>query len=340
MTKILITGGTGYIGSHTAVELLKAGHEIVVVDNFSNSRPEVLNRMQSLTGKKVKFHKVDLQDKAALKRVFKENEKIGAVLHFASLKAVGESVVNPLKYYHNNLVSAMMLLECMAMYEVKRLVFSSSAAVYGLENTSPLTEGLPLSASNSYGRTKLIIEQMIGDLAATDPDWSVAVLRYFNAVGAHESGQLGEDPSLVPSNLMPYITQVAVGRLKELQVFGGDYETPDGTGIRDYIHVTDLALGHMKALDFVFANRGFEVFNLGTGKGYSVLEVIKAFEQVTDRRIPYKIVSRRTGDVAVNYADIGKAKKVLGWSAERNLAKICEDAWRWQSQNPKGYQKV
>lgn len=337
MAKLLITGGTGYIGSHTAVELLMAGHDLVIVDNLSNSKVEVLNRIYKLTGKKVKFYEVNLLDKEVLKKVFQENEKIDAVIHLASHKVVGESVANPLKYYYDNIMSALTLLECMSLWDVKQIVFSSTAAVYGLENISPLTEDLPLSAANPYGRTKLMIEQMMTDLAAADASWSVAILRYFNAVGAHESGQLGEDPSGVPSNLMPYITQVAVGKLKELQVFGGDYETPDGTGIRDYIHVTDLAIGHMKALNYVSKHQGIEFFNLGTEKGNSVLEVIKTFEKVSGINIPYSLVERRAGDVAINFADASKAKAVLGWSAKRDIEKICQDAWRWQKQNPEGY---
>ncbi len=338
MSTILVTGGTGYIGSHTVVELLKDGYSVIVVDNFSNSKPEVLNRIFELTGKQVKFYKFDLQDQEALNSVFKENEKIEAVIHFASLKGVGESIEKPLKYYHNNLMSSLVLLECMASHGVNRIVFSSTAAVYGLENSSPLTENLPLSASNPYGRTKLMIEQMMADLVASDPNWSVALLRYFNAVGAHESGRIGEDPSGVPSNLMPYITQVAVGKLKELQIFGGDYETSDGTGVRDYIHVTDLARGHLSALKYLMSHKGVEAFNLGTGRGYSVLEVIKVFEATNKVLVPYKIGDRRAGDVATNFADPSKAGKRLGWCAEKDLAKICEDAWRWQEQNPKGYE--
>lgn len=338
MSNILVTGGTGYIGSHTVVELLKEGHSVVIVDNFSNSKPEVLNRIYELTGKEAKFHKIDLQDKVALNRVFEENEKIEAVIHFASLKAVGESVSDPLKYYHNNLMSSLVLLECMASHGVNRIVFSSTAAVYGLENMSPLTENLPLSASNPYGRTKLMIEQMMADLAVSDPNWSVALLRYFNAVGAHESGRMGEDPSGVPSNLMPYITQVAVGKLKELQIFGGDYETSDGTGVRDYIHVTDLAQGHLRALNYVLSHKGVEAFNLGTGRGYSVLEVIEAFKTVNKVAVPYKIGDRRAGDVATNFADPSKARNLLDWRAEKDLEGICRDAWRWQEQNPKGYE--
>lgn len=338
MSNILVTGGIGYIGSHTVVELLKEGHSVVIVDNFSNSKPEVLNRIYELTGKEAKFHKIDLQDKGALNRVFEENEKIEAVIHFASLKAVGESVSDPLKYYHNNLMSSLVLLECMASHGVNRIVFSSTAAVYGLENMSPLTENLPLSASNPYGRTKLMIEQMMADLAVSDPNWSVALLRYFNAVGAHESGRIGEDPSGVPSNLMPYITQVAVGKLKELQIFGGDYETSDGTGVRDYIHVTDLAQGHLRALNYVLSYKGVEAFNLGTGRGYSVLEVIEAFKTVNKVAVPYKIGDRRAGDVATNFADPSKARNLLDWRAEKDLEGICRDAWRWQEQNPKGYE--
>ncbi len=340
MSNILVTGGTGYIGSHTAVELLNQGHSVVIVDNFSNSKPEILNRIKELTGKDVKFYEIDLQDRLALDVVFEQEEKIEAVIHFASYKAVGESVAEPLKYYHHNIMSSLVLLECMTNHEVKKIVFSSTAAVYGLENVSPLTEELPLSASNPYGRTKLMIEQMMVDLADSDPNWSVAILRYFNAVGAHESGRIGEDPNGIPSNLMPYITQVAVGKLSQLQIYGDDYETPDGTGIRDYIHVTDLAKGHLSALKYLLTHKGAEAFNIGTGRGYSVLEVIHAFETVNNVSVPYKISERRAGDVATNYANASKAEKELGWRAERGIQKICEDAWRWQMQNPKGYEQV
>lgn len=338
MTKILVTGGTGFIGSHTAIELLKAGHNLVIVDNFSNSKPEVLNKIRYLANKPFVFYSVDLQDKDALNQVFAENQKIDAVLHFASLKAVSDSILQPLKYYYNNLMSTLTLLECMATHDVKRLVFSSSAAVYGLENVPPLKEDMPLSAANSYGRTKLMIEQIIEDLVFADSDWSVAILRYFNAVGAHESGQLGEDSSGIPTNLMPYISQVAAGNLNELEIYGKDYETSDGTGVRDYTHVMDLAIGHVKALDYIFNNNGIENFNLGTGKGYTVLEVIKIFERVSGQSISYKFTDRRVGDVAVNYADATKAKEVLNWSATRTIEKICEDAWRWQLQSSKGRQ--
>jgi len=332
-----VTGGAGYIGSHTCVELLNAGWDIVVVDNFSNSKPEVLERIREITGKDFKFYEVDLLDKAGLERAFSENE-VDAVIHFAGLKAVGESVQIPLRYYHNNVTGTLMLCEVMQAHHVKRLVFSSSATVYGVPRSLPITEDAPLGATNPYGRTKLMIEEILRDLYVSDQEWSVALLRYFNPIGAHPSGRIGEDPNGIPNNLMPYITQVAVGKLTELKVFGDDYPTSDGTGIRDYIHVVDLALGHLKALEKVMASTGVDAYNLGTGRGYSVLEVVKAFEKASGKKIPYTIVERRPGDVPALYADPTKAEKVLGWRAERGIDEMCQDSWRWQSQNPNGYE--
>lgn len=334
---ILVTGGAGYIGSHTCVELLNADWDIVVVDNFSNSKPEVLERIREITGKDFKFYEVDLLDKAGLERAFSENE-VDAVIHFAGLKAVGESVQIPLRYYHNNVTGTLMLCEVMQAHHVKRLVFSSSATVYGVPRSLPITEDAPLGATNPYGRTKLMIEEILRDLYVSDQEWSVALLRYFNPIGAHPSGRIGEDPNGIPNNLMPYITQVAVGKLTELKVFGDDYPTSDGTGIRDYIHVVDLALGHLKALEKVMASTGVDAYNLGTGRGYSVLEVVKAFEKASGKKIPYTIVERRPGDVPALYADPTKAEKVLGWRAERGIDEMCQDSWRWQSQNPNGYE--
>lgn len=334
---ILVTGGAGYIGSHTCVELLNAGWDIVVIDNFCNSKPEALKRIREITGKDFKFYEVDLLDKAGLERVFSEN-KVDAVIHFAGLKAVGESVQIPLRYYHNNITGTVILLEVMQTYNVKRIVFSSSATVYGVPKSLPITEDAPLGATNPYGRTKLMIEEILRDVHVSDPEWSIALLRYFNPIGAHPSGRIGEDPNGIPNNLMPYITQVAVGKLEELKVFGDDYPTPDGTGVRDYIHVVDLAVGHLKALERVLSTTGVDAFNLGTGRGYSVLEVVKAFEKASGKKIPYTIVGRRPGDVAALYADPTKAEKVLGWRAERGIEEMCADAWRWQSLNPNGYE--
>lgn len=334
---ILVTGGAGYIGSHTCVELLNAGWDIVVIDNFCNSKPEALKRIREITGKDFKFYEVDLLDKAGLERVFSEN-KVDAVIHFAGLKAVGESVQIPLRYYHNNITGTVILLEVMQTHNVKRIVFSSSATVYGVPKSLPITEDAPLGATNPYGRTKLMIEEILRDVHVSDPEWSIALLRYFNPIGAHPSGRIGEDPNGIPNNLMPYITQVAVGKLEELKVFGDDYPTPDGTGVRDYIHVVDLAVGHLKALERVLSTTGVDAFNLGTGRGYSVLEVVKAFEKASGKKIPYTIVERRPGDVAALYADPTKAEKVLGWRAERGIEEMCADAWRWQSLNPNGYE--
>jgi len=335
---ILVTGGAGYIGSHTCIELLDAGHEIVVLDNFLNSKPESLKRISEITGKNFKFYDVDLLDYAAIESVFLENS-ISAVIHFAGLKAVGESVSMPLQYYNNNIVGTLNLCRVMEKYEVYNLVFSSSATVYGFQEQVPLSEDLPLQATNPYGRTKLMIEEILQDLYDSNRNWSIALLRYFNPVGAHCSGQIGEDPNGIPNNLVPYITQVAVGKLPELKVFGGDYQTHDGTGVRDYIHVVDLADGHLKALVKVMGNSGITAYNLGTGTGYSVLDMIHAFEQVIGRPIPYRIVNRRPGDVSISFADASKANEELNWYAIKGLNEMCTDSWRWQVNYPNGYEK-
>lgn len=333
---ILITGGAGYIGSHTCVELLNTGYDVVVVDNYINSKPESLKRIKEITGKSLKFYNVDILNKEKLEEVFKEN-KIEAVIHFAGLKAVGESVEFPISYYHNNITGTLILCEVMKKHNVKKIVFSSSATVYGMNNKSPLTEDLPLSATNPYGWTKLMIEQILKDIYVSDKEWSVSLLRYFNPIGAHESGKIGEDPNGIPNNLMPYITQVAIGKIDKLNIFGNDYNTHDGTGVRDYIHVVDLAKGHLKALDKILDTTGINVYNLGTGIGYSVLDVVKSFEKATGIKIPYKITNRRPGDIAICYADPTKAYYELGWKAEKNLEDMCRDAWRWQVNNPNGY---
>lgn len=338
MSNILVTGGAGYIGSHTCVELLNAGHEIIILDNFSNSKPEALNRIKEITNKEFKFYEVDLLNKEALEKVFKDND-IDAVIHFAGLKAVGESVAIPISYYHNNITGTLILCELMERYNVKRMVFSSSATVYGMNNVSPLTEDLPLSTTNPYGSTKLMIEQILRDIYVSDNAWSTALLRYFNPIGAHESGRIGEDPNGIPNNLMPFITQVAVGKREKLGVFGNDYDTHDGTGVRDYIHVVDLAKGHLKAVEKVLKSQGVEAYNLGTGVGYSVLDVVKNFEKATGIEVPYTILDRRPGDIATCYADANRALKELGWKAEKNLEDMCRDSWRWQSSNPNGYDK-
>ena len=335
--KILVTGGAGYIGSHTCLELLGVGHEVIVVDNLVNSQRESLRRVEELTGKSVKFYEVDLQDIDKLKNVFREN-KIDAVIHFAGLKAVGESVSMPLRYYENNLTGTLNLCKVMDEYNVKNIVFSSSATVYGDPATVPITEDFPLSATNPYGNCKLFIEHILKDMHTSDSAWNVILLRYFNPVGAHKSGRIGESPNEVPNNLMPYISQVAVGKLEQLSVFGNDYPTSDGTGVRDYIHVVDLALGHLKALDKLAENPGVVIYNLGTGTGYSVIDLVKNFEKASGRKVPYKIVARRPGDIAQCYADPTKAKLELGWEAERGIDEMCEDTWRWQSENPKGFE--
>ncbi len=334
---ILVTGGAGYIGSHACVELLQAGHQVIVVDNLSNSKEEALRRVQALTGRPLTFYRVDLRDRQGLEAVFAAN-RIDAVMHFAGMKAVGESVAIPLTYYDNNFTGSVILCQVMAEHGVKTLVFSSSATVYGAAPVVPIPEDAPLAPTNPYGRTKYFIEEMLRDLYRSDPEWRISVLRYFNPVGAHPSGQIGEDPNGIPNNLMPYVAQVAVGKLPELRVFGNDYPTPDGTGIRDYIHVVDLAIGHLAALDKLAEKPGVIIHNLGTGRGYSVLEVVRTFEQASGRKIPFKIVGRRPGDVAVSYADPTKARDELGWVAQRDLFDMCADTWRWQSNNPRGYE--
>ncbi len=335
---VLITGGAGYIGSHTCVEMLNAGYDVVVIDNLDNSNSESLERVKKITGKKVKFYKEDVRNKAALQNIFKENN-IEAVIHFAGLKAVGESVREPIMYYDNNLISTIALLEVMNEFGVKKIVFSSSATVYGVSTEMPLKEGMPLGAINPYGRTKYFIEEILRDLYVSDNSWCIALLRYFNPIGAHKSGLIGEDPKGIPNNLMPYISQVAVGKLEKLHVFGNDYNTVDGTGVRDYIHVVDLAIGHVKAVDWALENEGCEAFNLGTGNGTSVLGLRDAFVRVTGVDVPYVIDLRRPGDPDEVYANAEKAKKVLGWTAKFGIEEMCEDTWRWQSQNPKGYEK-
>lgn len=335
---VLVTGGMGYIGSHTTVELLKEGYEVVIVDNLSNSKELVKDRIKAITGKEPKFYKYDVLNKEDMDKVFSENA-IDSVIHFAGFKAVGESVAKPLEYYHNNLTSTFVLLELMRKYGVKNFVFSSSATVYGDAKIIPITEEAPLSATNPYGRTKLMLEEILRDLYSSDNSWNIALLRYFNPVGAHESGTIGEDPCSIPNNLMPFITKVAIGELKELSVFGDDYDTPDGTGVRDYIHVVDLAKGHLKALEKLKTNSGLVTYNLGTGNGYSVLDIVKAFSEASGKEIPYKITARRPGDIATCYSDPRKANEELGWKAEKGIKEMCEDSWRWQSQNPKGYEE-
>ena len=333
---ILVTGGAGYIGSHTCLELLQAGFPVVALDNLSNSSLSGLSRVQELTEQELFFIKCDITDKASLRAVFSEYP-ISAVIHFAGLKAVGESVAQPLCYYQTNVAGTICLLQVMAEFGCKQLVFSSSATVYGDPDSVPISEDFPLSTTNPYGSSKLMVENILRDLAISDSEWSIVLLRYFNPVGAHESGLIGEDPSGVPNNLMPYIAQVAVGLRESLNVFGSDYPTADGTGVRDYIHVVDLAKGHLKALDALVSNQGVLVVNLGTGRGYSVLEVVAAFERASGCAIPYSLVDRRPGDVAKCFADPSRAKQVLGWQAEYDLDRMCEDAWRWQSKNPNGY---
>lgn len=334
--KLLVTGGAGYIGSHTCLELLNAGHDVIVVDNLSNSSKESLSRVQDLTDRGLEFYQVDLLDMAGLDNVV-EGAGIDAVIHFAGLKAVGESVAKPLYYYHNNITGTIVLCEVLKKHNVKKVVFSSSATVYGDPHKVPILEDFPLSTTNPYGYSKLVIENIFRDLYASDESWSVALLRYFNPVGAHESGRIGEDPEGIPNNLMPYIAQVAVGRLDELSVFGDDYPTKDGTGVRDYIHVVDLALGHLAALDVLESDHGVVAYNLGTGEGYSVLELRSAFEKASGKKVPYKIAPRRPGDIAACYADASLAKNVLGWEAKLGVDEMCRDTWNWQSNNPQGY---
>ena len=333
---ILVTGGSGYIGSHTCLELLNEGHEIIVVDNLSNSKIESIKRVQTITGKDIVFYEADILDKEQLNRIFSQH-KIDAVIHFAGLKAVGESVEKPLEYYHNNVSGTLSLCEVMKAHNVKNIVFSSSATVYGDPVSVPITEEFALQATNPYGRTKLFIEKILQDIYRADNTWNIVLLRYFNPVGAHASGMIGEDPNGIPNNLMPFISQVAVGKREQLNIFGNDYPTQDGTGIRDYIHVVDLAIGHVRSLIKIKENAGLKIYNLGTGKAYSVLEVIKAFENNCGKNISYKIVGRRPGDIAECFADPALAKTELNWKAERSLQEMCADAWRWQVKNPEGY---
>ena len=325
---ILVTGGAGYIGSHTCVELLEKGEEIVIVDNFSNSKPEVLDKIKDITGKKFKFYEVDLLDKTKLEKVFQDNH-IEEVIHFAGLKAVGESVKKPIEYYHNNITGTLVLLELMKKHNCKKIVFSSSATVYGNPKTVPIKEDFPLSTTNPYGSTKLMIEQILRDVAGADSEFSCILLRYFNPIGAHESGLIGENPNGIPNNLMPYIARVATGQYEKLNVFGNDYDTPDGTGVRDYIHVVDLAKGHIKAIEKARNMKGVEAYNLGTGKGYSVLDLVNTFEKVNHVTVKYEIVPRRPGDIAICYADPSKAKEELGWTAEKDVEDMCRDTWNF-----------
>ncbi len=333
---ILVTGGAGYIGSHTCVQLLESGYEVVVVDNLYNSKSEAIRRVEKITGKKLTFYEMDVCDSSALREVF-QKESIDAVIHFAAYKAVGESVRLPLEYYHNNLMSTIVLLETMKEFHVKNFVFSSSATVYGDPASVPIREDFPTSATNPYGQTKLMIEYILNDLHVAHPDFNIAVLRYFNPIGAHESGLIGEDPSDIPNNLVPYITQVAIGKLEKLQVFGDNYDTKDGTGVRDYIHVVDLANGHLAALKKLQENCGLVVYNLGTGTGYSVLDMVHAFEKTAGKEIPYVVVEPRAGDIATCYADSSKARLELGWEAKYSLEEMCRDSWNWQTKNPNGY---
>ena len=336
--KILLTGGAGFIGSHTCVELVSAGHQPVIVDNFYNASPKVLDRLKTITGQDIPFYEADVSDEKAMNAIF-EKERFDAVIHFAGYKAVGESVSKPLEYYRNNLDTTLTLCECMRRYGVKRIVFSSSATVYGLCEEVPFREDMrSMGCTNPYGWTKYMIEQILKDVAFANPDWSVALLRYFNPIGAHESGLIGEDPVGIPNNLMPYITQVASGRLKQLSVFGDDYDTPDGTGVRDYIHVVDLAKGHVAACDYAAGHQGCEIINLGTGVGYSVLDIVNAFSRVNNIPVPYVIGPRRPGDIDACFADPAKAKALLGWQATKTLEDMCRDSWRWQTGNPTGYQ--
>ena len=336
---VLVTGGAGFIGSHTVVELQNAGYEVVVVDNLCNSSPKSLERVQEITGKPVKFYEADILDAAALDKIFAENE-IDSVIHFAGLKAVGESVQKPWEYYNNNITGSLVLFDVMKKHGVKNIIFSSSATVYGTPAQIPVTEKCPKGEiTNPYGQTKSMLEQMLMDIQKADSQWNVILLRYFNPIGAHKSGKIGENPNGIPNNLMPYVTQVAVGKLKCLGVFGDDYDTPDGTGVRDYIHVVDLALGHVRSIEKLKENPGLKIYNLGTGTGYSVLDIVKNFEAATGVAVPYEIKPRRAGDIATNYADATLAKEELGWVAERGIREMCEDAWRWQSNNPNGFEE-
>ena len=335
---VLVTGGAGYIGSHTTIELLDAGHDVIIVDNFSNSSPIVLDRIKLISQREFKFYEVDITDREKLEVVFEEHE-IDAVIHFAALKAVGESVAKPLEYYLNNITSSLVLFDLMRKYGVKKFVFSSSATVYGDPEMCPILEDFPLSVTNPYGRTKLMIEDILRDMCLADKSLDVAILRYFNPIGAHKSGLIGEEPEGIPNNIMPYITKVAIGSLPHLNVFGDDYDTLDGTGVRDYIHVVDLAEGHVKALEKLNENPGLLTYNLGTGNGYSVLQLVNAFSKASEKIIPYVITDRRPGDIAMCYADPSKAERELGWKAKYGIDEMCQDSWRWQSKNPNGYSK-
>lgn len=336
---ILVTGGAGYIGTHTVVELQNAGYDVVVLDNLSNASEKSLERVTQITGKKVPFYKADILDRAATEEIF-EKENIESVIHFAGLKAVGESVSKPWEYYENNIAGTLVLLDVMRKHNVKNIIFSSSSTVYGTPDTIPVTENSPKKdCTNPYGWTKSMLEQILIDIQKADPEWNVILLRYFNPIGAHASGKIGENPNGIPNNLMPYITQVAVGKLEKLGVFGDDYDTPDGTGVRDYIHVVDLAVGHVKALKKIEEKAGLQIYNLGTGVGYSVLDIVRNFEEATGVKIPYEIKPRRAGDIAANYADAAKAKEELGWEAQFGIREMCADSWRWQSMNPNGYEE-
>ncbi len=337
--KIVVTGGAGYIGSHTSIQLLEQGHEVVILDNLVNANPKVIQRIEEVSGKQVKFIEVDLLNTEELRAIFKEN-KFDACIHFAALKAVGESVKKPIEYYHNNITGTLSLVQVMREFDCKKLIYSSSATVYGDSKIQPILETCPKgNCTNPYGWTKSMLEQMLADMIAADPTWDVICLRYFNPVGAHPSGRLGEQPNGVPANLMPYVTQVAVGQREKLSVFGGDYDTPDGTCVRDYVHVVDLANGHVKAVQKLVDHPKGEVYNLGTGKGYTVLDIVKAFEESTGMSVPYEIVDRRVGDIAVCYADVTKASRELNWEAQYGIKDMCRDAWNWQKNNPRGYEE-
>ena len=335
METILVTGGAGFIGSHTCVELLNAGYKVIIMDNFVNSKPESIKRIKEITGKDVIFYETDMLDSDGMSKIFTEN-KIDAVIHFAGLKAVGESVIKPIEYYSNNITGTLELIKVMKKFNCKNIVFSSSATVYGMNNPAPYKEEYPTSATNPYGYTKVMIEQILTDISKADKEWSVALLRYFNPIGAHESGLIGEDPNGIPNNLLPYIAQVAVGKLEKLSMYGNDYDTPDGTGVRDYIHVVDLANGHISALSYALKNKGVEAINLGTGKGSSVLDVVNAFEKASGKHIERVFAPRRAGDIATCYADTSKAKKLLNWSAKRNIEQMCADSWNFTEKNPNG----
>ena len=337
MGKILVTGGTGFIGSHTCVALINAGYQVVIMDNLCNSKVEAIARIEMITGKHVRFYRTDMRDEEDMRQIFEDN-KIDAVIHFAGLKAVGESVAKPWEYYNNNIAGTLTLVDVMRQHNCKNIIFSSSATVYGDPAEIPITENCPKGqCTNPYGWTKSMLEQVLMDIQKADPEWNVILLRYFNPIGAHKSGTMGENPNGIPNNLMPYITQVAVGKLKELGVFGDDYDTPDGTGVRDYIHVVDLALGHVKALKKIDEKCGLAIYNLGTGHGYSVLDIVKNFEAATGVKIPYSIKPRRAGDIATCYCDPSKAERELGWKAQYGIKEMCEDSWRWQKNNPNGY---